>query len=255
MPDARWLPRPDRPALVSGEVHVWRASLRPPPDVLRRHHATLSAGERERAARFRFDEHRERFVAGRGIQRALLGRYAGIAPEAVRYREGAHGKLELDDGRGLIRFNATNCEDRALFAVVQGRRIGVDLEAVRPVPEAESIIESFFSPAERRAFLEVPADSRDEAFFACWTRKEAFIKALGGGLSIPLDDFDVTLAPGEPARLLAVRGLSADEWTLREIDPGPGWAGALAVEGGDFVVRSFDWDLGGPPGAWPAAEP
>ncbi|MBD0321440.1 MAG: 4'-phosphopantetheinyl transferase superfamily protein [Gemmatimonadetes bacterium] len=125
----------------------------------------------------------------------------------------------------------------------------MDLEAVRPVPEAESIIESFFSPAERRAFLTVPAEARDGAFFACWTRKEAFIKALGGGLSIPLDDFDVTLAPGEPARLLAVRGLSADEWTLREIDPGPGWAGAVAVEGGAFAMRFFDWDLGAASGA------
>lgn len=243
MSDARWLSCAAPPGARPGEVHLWRASLRPCPAVLQRLHATLSAAERERAARFRFDEHRERFVAGRGIQRAILGGYAGIPPARVRYRTGGHGKLELDDGRGRIRFNATNCEDRALFAVVPWRRIGIDLEAVRPVPEAESIIESFFSAAERRAFLAVPANARDEAFFACWTRKEAFIKALGGGLSIPLDDFDVTFAPGEPARLLALRGLPgpAEAWTLREVDAGPGWAGALAVEGGDFTVRCFDW--------------
>lgn len=246
MPGA-WDPPPAAPALGPDEVHVWRASLAPPPGVLPRLEALLSDEERARAERFRFDVHRHRFVAGRGLQRLVLGRYLGLAPASLRYREATHGKPELDGPAAAsgVRFNVSNAEDRLLLALTPGREIGVDLEPLRPMPDGADIAERFFSAPEVEVFRGVPEGERDAAFFTCWTRKEAFIKAVGEGLSMPLDRFDVTLLPGSPARLLATRGDpdEAARWTLRELDPGPGWLGALCVAGpADWTLRHFAWD-------------
>ncbi|HEX2204046.1 MAG TPA: 4'-phosphopantetheinyl transferase superfamily protein [Longimicrobium sp.] len=243
MADAGWEAPPPGVALPEGEVHVWRASLSLPPAELRRLHAFLDDDERSRAARYRFDVHRDRFVAGRGLQRELLGRYLGVAPAAIRYRAASHGKPELDGpAAGSLRFNVSNAEDGLLLAVVRGREIGVDLEPLRPMPDGEAIAERFFSAPENEVFRAIAAGLRDRAFFTCWTRKEAFIKAVGEGLSMPLDRFDVTLVPGEPARLLRTRGdpAEAERWTLRELDPGPGWLAALCVEGAGWSLRLFD---------------
>ena len=245
MPEAAaWAPGPAAPALGPGEVHVWRASLEPAPAFLARFHDVLSPDEREKAARFRFPVHRDRFIAGRGIQRHLLARYLGLLPAALRYRFTSHGKPALDGIAEDLRFNVSNAEGRALFALTLGREIGVDLEEVRPMPDGEAIAKRFFSAPENEVFAAVPAGQRDLAFFTCWTRKEAYIKAVGEGLSMPLDRFDVTLRPGEPAQLLCTRGDPAEaaRWTLRELDLGPGWMGALAVEGAGWTLRLFDWD-------------
>lgn len=248
MPE-EWAPGPDRPALPEGEVHVWRATLARAPDELELLATLLSDEERTRAARFRFPVHRDRFVAGRGIQRLLLARYLPVPPDALRYRQAAYGKPELDGpgaGTGL-RFNVSNADDGLLVAVARGRELGVDLERLRPMPDGRDIAKRFFSEPENEAFAAIPEERRDLAFFTCWTRKEAFIKAVGEGLSMPLACFDVTLAPGEPARLLATRDgatAEAERWTLREIDPGPDWLAALAVEGRGWTLRLFDWDSG-----------
>jgi 4'-phosphopantetheinyl transferase len=244
--DAGWAPAPASPALGPADVHVWRASLEPPRHVLDRLLATLSDDEREKAARFRFPVHRDRFVAGRGIQRAILSRYLSIAPAAIRYRLTGHGKPELDGAAAAsgIRFNVSNTESFALLAFTLGREIGVDVEHLREMPDGEAIAQRFFSAPENQVFAGIPAHQRDLAFFTCWTRKEAYIKAVGEGLSMPLDRFDVTLVPGEPARLLRTRGNDAEaaRWTLRELDPGPGYLGALAVEGAGWTLTQFDWD-------------
>jgi 4'-phosphopantetheinyl transferase len=242
-----WAPGPARPELPDGEVHVWRATLARAPQELERLAAVLDDEERSRAGRFRFPVHRDRFVAGRGIQRLLLGRYLGQPPAALRYRHAEHGKPALDGpaGDGGLRFNVSNADDGLLVAVARGRELGVDLERLRPMPDGLDIARRFFSEPENEAFAAIPEEQRDLAFFTCWTRKEAFIKAVGEGLSMPLACFDVTLAPGEPARLLATRDSAtaqAARWTLRELDPGPGWLAALAVEGGGWTLRLFDWD-------------
>lgn len=237
----RWERAPAEPALGEGEVHVWRASLRVPAPERERLNALLDPEEKARAARYRFDVHRDRFVAGRGIQREVLGRYLGVHPASIRYRAASHGK-PLVDGPGSLRFNVSNAEDGLLIAVVLGREIGVDLEALRPMPDGEEIAGRFFSAPEVEVFRAIPPHDRDLAFFTCWTRKEAFIKAVGEGLSMPLDRFDVTLVPREPARLLRTRGdpAEAERWSLRELDPGPGWLAALCVEGGGWSLRLFD---------------
>ena len=237
-------------SLPADEVHVWRLPLRPPPGVLRRVEAHLSAAERDRAARFRFAEHRDAFVAGRGIQREILARYAGAAPAAIAYGESPHGKLSLagDAAESGIRFNVSNAGELALVAVVRDRELGVDLEKLKPMPDGLDIARRFFSEPENRVFAALDQAVRELAFFRCWTRKEAYIKAVGEGLSMPLDRFDVAFAPGEEACLLATRGdpSEAARWSMAGLEPAPGYVGALAVEGGGWRLRRFDWSA--PPG-------
>lgn len=248
--DAWPAPPPGEIALPADEVHVWRLPLRPPPEVLRRVEAHLSAAERERAARFRFAEHREAFVAGRGAQREILSRYTGAAPAAIAYRESAHGKLSLAGAAAEsgIRFNVSNAGELALVALARERELGVDLEKLKPMPDGLDIARRFFSEPENRVFAALDEAVRELAFFRCWTRKEAYIKAVGEGLSMPLDRFDVAFAPGEDACLLATRGDPAEaaRWRMTGVEPGPGYVGALAVEGGGWTLRRFDWIA--PPG-------
>lgn len=233
---------------TAAEVHVWRLSLRPSPATLARLERHLSAEERQRAARFRFDEHHVAFVAGRGAQREILSRYTGQLPGAIAYLTSTHGKLSLaPSAAGDVRFNVSNAGGLALVAVTLGREIGVDLEALKPMPDAIDIAKRFFSAPENEVFASVPVSEREVAFFHCWTRKEAYIKAVGEGLSMPLDRFDVDFLPGRPARLLVTRGNpdEATRWKMRELHPGPGYVGAIAVEGDGWDLALYDFDRTG----------
>jgi 4'-phosphopantetheinyl transferase len=247
----RWLPASAGapPALPPGEVHVWRFSLRLPPSALAAVERHLAPAERERAARFRFAEHRSAFVAGRGVQREILGRYTGVEPGAVAYRESPHGKLYLAGAaaRTGVRFNLSNSGDLALLALAEQRELGVDLEQLRPMSDAMDVARRFFSAPENEVFAALDESIREMAFFRCWTRKEAYIKAVGEGLSMPLDRFDVAFAPGEEACLLATRGdpEEAGRWTLVGLEPGPGYVGALAVEGAGWTLRRYAWEAEG----------
>ena len=250
MPADGWAPPPAGPlAAAPDEVHVWRASLRPPPGTLARLEAHLSQDERARAARFRFDEHRTGFVAGRGVQREILARYTGLAPAALAYREGSHGKPALEGAAAAagIRFNVSNSGDLALYAVTLGREVGVDLEQLKPMPDGLDIARRFFSAPENEVFAALADEVRELAFFRCWTRKEAYIKAVGEGLSMPLDRFDVAFAPGQDARILRTRGnpAEAERWTMLALEPAPGYVGAVAVQGGGWRPLLFDWDAAG----------
>lgn len=244
-----WTPPPaGRLPLSADEVHVWRASLRPPPHVLARLEAHLSDDERARAARFRFPEHRTAFVAGRGAQREILARYTGLPPAAHVYRETEFGKQSLDGATaGLdLRYNVSNSGEVALYAVSLGRELGVDLEKLKPMPDGIDIAQRFFSAPENAVFAALDPGVRDLAFFCCWTRKEAYIKAVGEGLSMPLDRFDVAFAPGEPARLLRTRGdeAQAARWSMAALEPGEGYVGAIVVEGEGWRPVLYDFDAG-----------
>ena len=245
VPTLRWPTAPAAQMLAPGEVHVWCAWLRPEPKVRDEFYAALSKDERARADRFRFPVHRDRFITRRGVLRAIVGRYLQTAPEALSLRATEYGKPELG-GYGMERvlhFNASNSEDLGLYAVASDRPVGVDLEVLRPMSDAVAIAERFFSPHEYAAFRAIPANGRDRAFFACWTRKEAFLKGLGTGLFAPLDSFDVTVTPDEPPRLLRTRGDSLDSarWTLHDLDLGPRWVATLAVQGPTSAIREFSW--------------
>lgn len=239
-----WPPGPTGLRLDRDEVHVWRGDLAVAPDRLAALAATLAPDEHDRAARFHFERDRRRFVAGRGILRAVLARHAGCPATALRFRYGPRGKpaLEGDGGGGDLRFNVSHSGDLALVAVARGREIGVDVEALRP-DLTPGLAERFFSPAEVAALSALPPAARPAAFFACWTRKEAFVKATGDGLSLPLDAFDVSLAPGEPPALLRVADdpHGPDRWRLVALEPAPGFAAALAVEGRDWRLACWAW--------------
>ena len=235
-------------ALEGDAVHVWRASLDSPGVSVPELSGVLAPDERDRAARFHFPRDRDRWIAGRGVLRFLLARYLGGRPERLGFAYGAQGKpaLATTDAAAGLRFNVSHSAGVALYAVTRGRDVGVDVEALRADFATDEIAERFFSPAERQALRGLPPERRCEAFFACWTRKEAYIKARGQGLSLALDAFDVSLTPGEPAALLATRddAAQAERWSLHALDPGPGFAGAVAVEGRGWALRRWQWPGG-----------
>jgi 4'-phosphopantetheinyl transferase len=240
-----WHPPSAELSLSSAEVHVWRAALDPAASCVEQLQRLLSADELQRAARFHFPRDRRRFIVARGVLRDILSRYLGVPPAALAFRYSAYGKPALADVEAEegLRFNISHAHEMALFAITCGREVGVDIEYLHRTIAYEEIAERFFSAHERASLRAVPAEVKHQAFFNCWTRKEAYIKAHGEGLSLPLDQFDVSLTPGEPAALLATRGDPRDarRWSLQAVAPDPGYVAALAIEGQDWQLTCWQW--------------
>jgi 4'-phosphopantetheinyl transferase len=199
----------------------------------------------ERAGRFHFARDRDHYTVARAVLRDILGRYLGLAPASLRFKYNPFGKPSLDDGARGVRFNLSHSGGIALYAVALGREVGVDVEQLKDEMDCGGVAERFFSPSEVAALRTLPPEAQKRAFFDCWTRKEAYVKARGDGLSLPLDSFDVSVAPGEPAALLRTRddACEASRWTLRELSTEPGYAAALAVEGRDWRLRCWRWEV------------
>ena len=236
-------------ALPAREIHVWAVALDPAPAIVERLTKSLAADEWERARRFRFERHRRRYLVGRGALRALLGGYLGIAPGEVAFSYGPRGKPFLAGPAATasaLSFNLSNSHELALVGFLRGPEIGVDVEFMKPMPDLEQIAERFFSESERLALRGLPAPQKPEGFFNCWTRKEAYLKAVGEGLAAPLDSFDVTLLPGEPPRMLTLKGDAerAARWFFRCFRPERDYIGALAVEGIAGALGAADVDAG-----------
>jgi len=227
------------------EVHVWRAALDQTASRIQSFLHTLAADERARAERFYLERDREHFVVARGVLRAVLGWYLNRAPECLSFCYGSHGKPALagDSGGDAIRFNVSHSGGVALYAVTRGREVGIDLERIRFDVAVAEIAERFFSRGEIAMLRALPTEAQRQAFFRCWTRKEAYIKARGEGLSLPLDQFDVSLAPGEPAELLRTRRdpSEASRWSIEELIPAPGYVAALAVEARGWRLTCWQW--------------
>lgn len=218
-------------------------SLDEPPWPPAQLHAVLDPAERERAARFHFPQHRERFAHGRGLLRHLLAHATGSDPSALRFDNGPQGKPRLAHpfAQPDLDFNLSHSGAWALLALSDGAAVGVDIEWPRPVPELHAIAARNFAPAEQAELAALPGALAADAFLAGWTRKEAFIKALGGGLSIPLDSFEVTLDPHSPARLLRVHDAAhpAHAFTLwAGRTPQGAWAAAV-VRRSEAIVQTF----------------
>jgi 4'-phosphopantetheinyl transferase len=216
------------------EIDVVSARLDVTLDAVRASAALLSKEERQRAARFAFDRDRNRFVVARGRLRELLAARLGVPPGSVELVYGARGKPALSPrfADAELYFNVSHSGDVAAYAFSHRREIGVDVERVRVIRDTDDIAARFFSRRENEAYLAL--DQRDKlvGFFNCWTRKEAFIKALGEGVHHPLDSFDVTLAPREPAKILRV-GLAAGDdcdWVLHSFVSEPGFVGAVVIQ-------------------------
>lgn len=231
--------------LTRNEVHVWRIALEQAEAVRQRLRAALSDDEHRRAAQFKFEKLQQRFVVARGALRDILRRYTGLAAAAMVFEYEAHGKPKLSEAtnRDNLNFNLSHSEELALCAVSCSRAVGIDVEWVRRMDDAERIARRFFSPRESEIFCALPPAQQPNAFFNCWTRKEAFIKALGEGLSHPLDSFEVSFLEGEPAALLRTRPdpREAAQWTLRALHPAPNYTGALAAAGNNFALHYWQW--------------
>ena len=243
--DSSWFAAPQRLSLGGDTVHVWRASLDESCSRVALFQDTLDDDERSRADSFYFNRDRERFIVARGVLRALLGRYLDRSPESLSFSYSTHRKpaLASESGADALRFNLSHSHGMALYAVTRGRELGVDLELIRCDLETEQIAERFFSQSEIVTFRALPPALRKCAFFLCWTRKEAYIKARGEGLSIPLDQFDVSLIPGEPAALLSTQPDpdGTPGWSLINLTPAAGYAAALAVRGRDWTLSCWQW--------------
>lgn len=227
-----------------GEVHAFAASLDLPEAALAAARRLLSPDEAARADAFLRPLDRARFTAARAWLRRVLAAYLGEAPGDLAFAYGEYGKPRLAQGAGRLDFNLSHTGGYALLAVSPGFPVGADIEAVRPVEE--KIAERFFSAAEVKALGALPAPARQDGFFRCWTRKEAYLKALGCGLATPLDSFTVSLAPGAPARLLEVAGEPAEAaaWHMVHLDPGEGLLAAVAARRRGWTLRFADRGAG-----------
>jgi 4'-phosphopantetheinyl transferase len=270
-----WHPEPTSYELPPDEVHVWRAALGPctvgdqrpevgdrrsevggqrsevdsdnPQSAIRNPQSPddqlLSPDELARAHRFHFDRDRRRYIACRAILRTILARYLNCQPADLAFVYGPQGKPALAatcDGSGLS-FNASHSHDLALYAVARGRRVGVDVEHLREIREARDIARRYFTPAEAER---LDATHRPAAeFLRLWTRKEAVIKAVGVGLSMPLNCFDLSAVAGDGTAAFDVRDPSARGavWTLYEVGPGAEYHGAVVVEGQKATLRQFEF--------------
>ena len=253
MIDCAWPPAPvagTAAAPPDGRVDVFAFALDPPAGRLDALRKTLAADERERAARYRFAAHRRAFEACRGAVREVLGAYIGLPAAAVRFQYRPQGKPALLPDDAPLVFSVAHSGELGLLAIASTRAgqgaLGVDVERVRPLDDALAIAERFFSPAECAALRTLAPPALEAAFFAAWTRKEAFIKALGEGLSYPLADFAVTLLPEEPARLLRVAGddQARARWRLAALDPAPGYVAALAAIEPVDAIACWSWPAG-----------
>jgi|SRR5215470_16518991 len=212
--------------LEGGRVEVWCVKTRADVEDLALLQSTLSADEQERAARFRLAQHRDAFIVARGCLRLLLGRYGGWPAAKIGFQYGCRGKPSLPGF--TIHFNLSHSSDLALFVFTRAGELGVDVERIHPIPEMMNLAGRFFCPAEAHDLASLADDQREHAFFLCWTRKEACIKATGNGLSTPLSSFRVSLQPGAQARFLHFEGEAADSWSLDNLDLPAGYVGALA---------------------------
>ncbi len=229
--------------LSDDDVHVWRADLNLPAWRLQKLAETLSSEEQQRAERFYFEQDKKHFTAGRGLLRTILGRYLNLDPSQLEFSYSSRGKPALVNTNTpeALCFNLSHSNGLALYAVTRSRSIGIDLEHVRSMPDAEKLAKRFFSPHEYAVISTLLPEQKQEAFFNAWTRKEAYLKATGDGLA-GLEQVEVSLIPGEPAALLSIQGdrQATSRWSLYQLTPAPGYVAALAVEGHDWNLECWD---------------
>jgi 4'-phosphopantetheinyl transferase len=245
--DADWHPAPDISRLGTEDVHLWRASLNRPScetaDLLEQ----LSLEERERAARYKFPKDKRRFIVGRGILRGILGRYLSINAHDIQIRYGPLGRPFIEETQNSVdlRFSVSHSEDLVLYALTLGRNIGVDLEYIREDLDVLKIAENFFSVRETTTLQTLPQKMRVEGFYRTWTRKEAYLKACGAGLSIEPRQVEVSLAPDAPPLILSMNGEPQKDQALSliHLDLPPQFIGAMAVEGNGWSLSRWIWTM------------
>ena len=239
-----WLQPPAHPALAPDEVHVWFVNLAVDAHILGELTASLPWTEQQRAFSFRSESARTQFVVTRSSLRSILSGYLDVSPLHLKFTHGPQGKPALAGQWSWLHFNVSHSHDVALIAVTRRGEIGVDIERIRPFANDLGMAERYFSPRETALLRALTGPQRCEAFFHAWTRKEAFLKASGIGLSYGLERVEVTLLPEEEARFLRIDGCEqlAAQWSLRHLAPVAGCVGALTLQGHDYQLRCWKWN-------------
>jgi 4'-phosphopantetheinyl transferase len=236
---------PNAEGPLSGGVEVWSISLCASESAVSTLEQLLSEDEIARANRFRFEEHRRRYTIGRGVLRSILGSRLGIAAKELQFRYEEYGRPELLDHQNSlgISFNMAHSGDLAVVAVSEARRVGIDLEQVRNEVQCLELAQNYFSPRERDQIACLPASDQTAAFFACWTRKEAFLKALGMGLSYPLSEFTVTVSPDATPALEEVESdpLAVNRWHFVNLQLADGYFGTLVYDNDHCEIKTAEW--------------
>ena len=247
-PLTAWPLGPTHLSFDKNKVDIWRAALDQTTPVIHALSLTLSPDERERAAKYQFQKDRKHFVVARGVLRNILSRYLNIESAQLHFCYDAYGKPALSEtcGTSSLRFNISHAHGLALYAFAFNRAVGIDIEYIREDIALEQIAAQFFSPREVAILRALPENEKRRGFFNCWTRKEAYIKAMGHGLSMPLDQFVVSLAPSEPAALLSVidNPQEALRWSIKELTLDAAYVAAVAVEGHDWQPHYWQWEFG-----------
>ena len=238
-----WKSAPASLLLQAGQIHIWQASLTVAPNLLPFYAAPLSIDEQQRAARFHFQKDTNQFIVGRGILRKLISRYSHIAPKDIVFQYNAHGKPSITSPSKL-KFNISHSGGRALFAFTLGGDIGIDIEATDRKIDIGQIAQQFFAPGEREVILSMSPEEQLNAFFHCWTCKEAFIKAHGQGLSLPLDQFEVEVDRNRPAALKVVGWAPeiVNQWDMRAFTPQEGFTAAIVYHKAIKEINHFRWE-------------
>ena len=241
-----WCSPPDKLVISKYDVHVWKADIEKLAASLHTFAAILSYEERRRAERYRFERDRVRYIIAKGVLRIIIGNYyLTIDPTQIEFCYGTHGKpfLEKRFGDGKFHFNQSDSNGIVLYAFAIDRQIGIDLEYIRDIVDAQSIVANNFSEYEKKSFNALPTKDKKEAFFKCWTRKEAYIKAIGKGLYYPLDQFDVSVSPNEPPKIIRIDGSSAEasKWTLADVTTHSDYSAALAFEGVGAAMQLYEF--------------
>jgi len=231
-------------SITTDDTHVWLLPCRQARTVMDELFVTLDEEERQRANRYRFEYDRDRFIASRGAVRQVLAGYLHCTPSEVGFDLTKRGKPRLAERHAtMLRFNVSTSHDWAMLAVTLGREVGIDVERIDSKRADLGIASHYFAPGEVHALEGMAEDERLHGFFNCWTRKEAFVKATGEGLSRPLDSFEVSLAPGQPASLIRIQGRenAVQRWRMADLAEVPGYASSLVVAGSIGQLRSFMW--------------
>jgi 4'-phosphopantetheinyl transferase len=241
-----WNIPPRNLQLLEHEVHVWKASLETSNSVMQNLERVLSKDEVTQAKRFHFEKDRRHWIVAHGMLRILLSRYSHSDPTQLCFGSNAYGKpfLAFPSLSPPLHFNLSHSAGLALYAFSFARQVGIDVEHKHADIDCDSLAKVSFLPSEQALLHSLPDNLKLDAFYNCWTRKEAYIKAIGKGLSIPIHKFGVSIIPGEPAVLLQSREYPGEvtRWSLQDLAPGTAYAGALAVEGTGWRLSCWNWD-------------
>ena len=218
------------------EIHIYRSSLELTADKLIESESLLSPDELQKAYRYKFEKDRDHYIAGRAFLRRILGRYLNQSPDKISFSYSEKGKPYIIDSP--VKFNLAHSGGKAVFAFAENAEVGIDIEYMRELPDALQIAKRFFSDEEVNEFMKVSDDEIKPAFFNCWTRKEAFIKAVGDGLSFPLKDFTVTILPGVNPEIKWIKDKDDEvkEWSLVNIQADQNYVSSLAVKADEVIL-------------------